>query len=79
MAIGMAEALFVLVAWVVPAVAVFFLIYWAIRLAIRHERRRVPSPREIAEQGRRERAATERGTQRRRARPRQNENTLDDL
>jgi hypothetical protein len=29
-----------LVIWVVPAVVLFFLIYWAVRLAIRHEARR---------------------------------------
>lgn len=42
-AVGPAEALILLVIWVVPAVVLFFLIYWAVRLAIRHERRRVPS------------------------------------
>ncbi|MEV4362186.1 hypothetical protein [Nonomuraea sp. NPDC049625] len=42
-AVGSAEALILLVIWVVPAVVLFFLIYWAVRLAIRHEGRRVPS------------------------------------
>ncbi|MER6008308.1 hypothetical protein ABT120_57935 [Nonomuraea angiospora] len=42
-AVGPAEALILLVIWVVPAVVLFFLIYWAVRLAIRHEGRRVPS------------------------------------
>ncbi len=32
--------LYLLVAWAVPAVVLFFLIYWAVRLAIRHEARR---------------------------------------
>ncbi|WP_327043540.1 hypothetical protein OG320_17195 [Microbispora sp. NBC_01189] len=41
--IGTAEALLLLVLWVVPAVVLFFLIYWAVRLGIRHEGRRVPS------------------------------------
>ncbi|GAA4569443.1 hypothetical protein [Planotetraspora kaengkrachanensis] len=44
--LGLAEIVIVLVVWVVPAVAFFFLIYWAIRLAIRHEGRRAMSVRE---------------------------------
>jgi hypothetical protein len=54
MNIAIAEVLFVLVAWVVPAVIVFFIIYWAIRLAIRHEMRRAPSPPAATDQGWRE-------------------------
>ncbi|WP_405142487.1 hypothetical protein OG589_34730 [Sphaerisporangium sp. NBC_01403] len=57
--------LVVLVLWGIPAVLLFFFIYWAIRLAIRHENRRVPTPREIADQERRERVAAERAAQRR--------------
>lgn len=60
MTIGFTEILFLLVIWAVPAVLVFFFLYWAIRLAIRHEKRRVPSPREIQTQERRERMAAER-------------------
>ncbi len=60
MASGLAEILYLLVTWVVPAVLVFFFLYWAIRLAIRHEQRRVPSPQEILTQKRRERMAAER-------------------
>jgi hypothetical protein len=37
------EILLVLAVWCIPAVLLFFLIYWAIRLAIRHEKRRMPS------------------------------------
>ena len=59
MPIGFIEILFLLVIWVVPAVLVFFFLYWAIRLAIRHEKRRVLSPREILDQERRERMAAE--------------------
>ncbi|GAA5047371.1 cytochrome c-type biogenesis protein CcmH/NrfF [Thermocatellispora tengchongensis] len=55
MAIGITEALILLVAWVVPGVALFFLIYWAVRLAIRHERRQVPSLREATHQERQSR------------------------
>ncbi|GAA4591634.1 hypothetical protein GCM10023194_51420 [Planotetraspora phitsanulokensis] len=44
--LGLPEILFVLVAWVVPAVAFFFLIYWAVRLAIRHEGNRALNARE---------------------------------
>ncbi|MFB4273130.1 hypothetical protein [Nonomuraea sp. GTA35] len=40
MNMGAAEALTVLVFWVIPAVVLFFVIYWAVRLAIRHEGRR---------------------------------------
>jgi hypothetical protein len=60
MAIGFTEILFLLVIWAVPAVLLFFLLYWAIRLAIRHEKRRVMSPREFLGQERRERMAAER-------------------
>jgi hypothetical protein len=60
MAVGFTEILFLLVIWVVPAVLLFFFLYWAIRLAIRHEKRRVPSPREILDQERREHMAAER-------------------
>lgn len=49
--------LLLLVVWVVPAVALFFLIYWAVRLAIRHERRRNSSLHE--------RVTAERAAQRR--------------
>ncbi|MGW0809126.1 hypothetical protein [Nonomuraea sp. NPDC002799] len=59
MAIGFTDIL-LLATWAVPAVLAFFLLYWAIRLAIRHERRRVPSPQEILTQERRERMAAER-------------------
>lgn len=65
MTMGFAEFLFVLVIWVVPAVLLFFLLYWTIRLAIRHEKRRVPSSREAADQKRRERVAVERAAQHR--------------
>ncbi|MFI6921679.1 hypothetical protein ACIBIZ_17150 [Nonomuraea spiralis] len=57
LAIGPAEALVLLMIWVVPAVVLFFLIYWAVRLAIRHERQRMPSLHE--------RVTTEREAQRR--------------
>ncbi|MDP9864516.1 MULTISPECIES: hypothetical protein [Streptosporangium] len=60
MAIGLTEILLLLVIWGVPAVLLFFFLYWAIRLAIRHEKRRVPGPREILDQERRERMAAER-------------------
>ncbi|MFD8528953.1 hypothetical protein ACFV0L_16190 [Streptosporangium canum] len=60
MVIGFTEILFLLVVWAVPAVLLFFLLYWAIRLAIRHEKRRVMSPREFLDQERRERMAAER-------------------
>lgn len=33
------------VLWIGLAVMVFFLIYWAVRLAIRHENQRVPPSR----------------------------------
>lgn len=52
------EILLVLAVWCVPAVLLFFLIYWAIRLAIRHEKRRMPSaidPDREAAAGRRRR------------------------
>ncbi|GIH77003.1 hypothetical protein Plo01_34320 [Planobispora longispora] len=54
--------------WVVLAALLFFFLYWTIRLAIRHEKRRLPTPREIADQERRERMAAERVAQ---YRPRQ--------
>ncbi|WP_030921510.1 hypothetical protein [Streptosporangium amethystogenes] len=60
MEIGFTEILFLLVIWAIPAVLVFFFLYWAIRLAIRHEKRQVPSPQEILTQERRERMAAER-------------------
>ncbi|MEV0597588.1 hypothetical protein [Nonomuraea cavernae] len=60
MTIGFTEILLLLVIWAVPAVLLFFFIYWAIRLAIRHEKRRVPSPQEILWQERREYMAAER-------------------
>ncbi|MEU9885531.1 hypothetical protein [Sphaerisporangium sp. NPDC051011] len=63
--IGLTEIVLVLVLWGVPAVLLFFFIYWAIRLAIRHEKRRVPTLREIADQERRERVAAEHDAQRR--------------
>ncbi|HLU75494.1 MAG TPA: hypothetical protein VKZ82_25190 [Nonomuraea sp.] len=44
MSIGLPEILFVLIMWVVPAALVFFCLYWTIRLAIRHEKRRLPTP-----------------------------------
>ncbi|MDX3103821.1 hypothetical protein ACIBO5_21840 [Nonomuraea angiospora] len=47
LAMGAAEAL-ILAVWAVLAMAFFFLIYWAIRLAIRHERRRTLA--EVADQ-----------------------------
>ncbi|MDA0632679.1 hypothetical protein OUY22_04555 [Nonomuraea sp. MCN248] len=53
----MLEGLFLLVLWIVPVVLSFFLIYWAVRLAIRHEKQWVPTTREA-------------GTPRRRPRPR---------
>ncbi|MGC5009164.1 hypothetical protein ACLQ2R_00210 [Streptosporangium sp. DT93] len=60
MEIGFIGIFLLLVMWVVPAVLVFFFLYWAIRLAIRHEKRRVLSPQEILTQERRERMAAER-------------------
>jgi hypothetical protein len=42
----MVDGLLLLVAWTVPAVVLFFVIYWAVRLAIRDERRRAETPRE---------------------------------
>jgi hypothetical protein len=64
MTIGFTGILFVLMTWATPAALLFFILYWAIRLAIRHEKRRVPGPREIADQKRRERVAAERAAQR---------------
>ncbi|WP_327108664.1 hypothetical protein [Nonomuraea glycinis] len=68
MGIGFIEILLVLIIWAVPAALLFFFLYWTIRLAIRHEKRRLPTPREIADQERRERMAAERVAQ---YRPRQ--------
>ncbi|GAA2213461.1 hypothetical protein GCM10009850_089240 [Nonomuraea monospora] len=40
MGMGMAEGLLLVVWGIVPAVLLFFIVYWAVRLAIRDERRR---------------------------------------
>ncbi len=55
--VGPAEVLLLLVIWVVLVAAFFFFIYWSVRLAIRHERRRIPSLHE--------RVTAERAAQRR--------------
>lgn len=39
----MTEVLVVLAGWAIPAAVFFFIVYWVVRLAIRHERRRVPT------------------------------------
>jgi hypothetical protein len=44
MGIGFTEILLVLIIWAVPAALLFFFLYWTIRLAIRHEKRRLPTP-----------------------------------
>ncbi|MEU4407848.1 hypothetical protein AB0F88_25305 [Streptosporangium sp. NPDC023963] len=55
--------LMVCAVWAVPAALLFFFLYWTIRLAIRHEKQRLPTPREIADRERRERIAAERVAQ----------------
>ncbi len=44
MNIGAVEILLIAVLWVIPAMLVFFGLYWTIRLAIRHEMRRASPP-----------------------------------
>lgn len=43
----MAEFLLLALAWAVPVILLFFVVYWAVRLAIRHESRRRPSRRDL--------------------------------
>ena len=45
MEFGFTGISFLLVMWAVPAALMFFFLYWTIRLAIRHEKRREPSPK----------------------------------
>ncbi|MFD9948230.1 hypothetical protein ACFWYW_20170 [Nonomuraea sp. NPDC059023] len=40
----MAEVFF-LTSWIIPAIALFLIVYWAVRLAIRHERYRQEGPK----------------------------------
>ncbi|MFF0312893.1 hypothetical protein ACFYSC_36185 [Streptosporangium sp. NPDC004379] len=60
MEIGFTGILLLLMMWAIPVLLFFIALYWAIRLAIRHEKRRVPTPQEILAQERRERMAAER-------------------
>ncbi|GGQ24481.1 hypothetical protein [Streptosporangium pseudovulgare] len=55
--LGMKDGLVVLVSWVLSAALLFVIVYWAVRLAIRHERRREPTLHE--------RVTAERAAQRR--------------
>jgi hypothetical protein len=57
----MIQGLFLVVSWIGPVVMLFFVIYWAVRLAIRHEKRWVPAPREAEAQRRRARRRPEEG------------------
>lgn len=61
----MIEVFFLLLNWAIPAILLFFLIYWAVRLAIRHEKLSQPSPRELEDRARHERVTGERAAQHR--------------
>ncbi|MET8864263.1 hypothetical protein ABZW11_15075 [Nonomuraea sp. NPDC004580] len=45
MNIGLPEVMMLLFYWIIPAAVVLFFLYWTIRLAIRHERRRTDARR----------------------------------
>ncbi|MFF4776974.1 hypothetical protein ACFY05_29330 [Microtetraspora fusca] len=66
----MAEIFFRLLNLAVPAVVLFFVIYWSVRLAIRHEKRRKPSTRDL-DRERHARVTAERAAQRREWKERQ--------
>ncbi|GAB2938517.1 hypothetical protein ACFMQL_16270 [Nonomuraea fastidiosa] len=48
MNIGLPELIMMLVWWVIPGVIGLILVYWTVRMAIRHERRAMQ--REVAQQ-----------------------------